>query len=59
MTVTLEKVLKGEIIPGFKAVAYNTSEKKKNLEAVIKEQKEILKRKDVDWNKLNSFVIKL
>ena len=41
----------------FKHVDYNTPKKKRELKALKKEQEEILKRKDIDWNELNKFRI--
>lgn len=58
MTKEIQDILEGKKKITFKFVIYNTPERKRELKALIKAQKEVLERKEVDWQKLNTFVIK-
>ncbi|RPH33074.1 MAG: hypothetical protein EHM93_06555 [Bacteroidales bacterium] len=58
MTKEVQDILEGRKKITFKFVNYNTPERKEELKAVIKAQKEVLERKEVDWQKLNTFIIK-
>jgi hypothetical protein len=51
------KLLSGEIIPYFVPVNYSSPKNKRKLELTIREQEEILTRKEVNWAKLNEFRI--
>jgi hypothetical protein len=55
----LGKIFKGHNIPQVKVVDFTTSEKERELKTVIKRQQEIRKRQEVNWQKLNSYIIKL
>ena len=53
----IQKILSWEKIPEFSAIDYTTKQGRESLKKVLEEQKEILKRKEVDRNKLNEFRI--
>lgn len=59
MTEELKKIFEQGKAPKMRVVDYSTAEKRKELKALIQKQREILKRREVNWQRLNSFVIKL
>jgi hypothetical protein len=59
MTKELIEIFEGKKIPEIRIVDYTTPEGKAKLKAVIATQEKILKRREVDWQQFNSFVINL
>lgn len=55
----VEKILKGEITPTFSLISYKSALKRSELKNIKKIKQEILKRKEINWQSLNTFVIKL
>jgi hypothetical protein len=58
MTQELQDILSGKRTLEMQVVDYSTPEKKEELKKLWEKSKNILKRKEVDWQELNSFVIK-
>ena len=58
MTQELRDIFAGKRVPTVRAVDY-TGSRKQELKNVIARQREILKLRDVDWQHLNTFVMKI
>ena len=59
MTKELNEIFAGKKIPRVTVVDYSKPEERAQLQHLVLRRKEILKRKEIDWQKVNSFVIKL
>lgn len=57
MNKELKDILSGKTELKMEVVDYSTPKKQKELKALMKKKQDILKRKEVDWQRLNSFVI--
>jgi len=57
MTPELEAIFSGKTVPEVVIVDFGTPENNAKLKAIIERQKDILARKNVNWDRLNRFVI--
>jgi hypothetical protein len=58
MTRELKEKLSSNTIPQINIVDFSEKEARQELSFLIQKKEEISKRKEVDWQHLNSFVIK-
>ena len=59
MKESFDKILKGKVVPGFEVTKCTTKEKDNILQIAKKEQLENSRMGEVNWEKLNSYVIKV
>ena len=59
MEKSFEKILKGKVTPSFNRNKCTTKEKDNILQIAKKEQLENSRMGEVNWEKLNSYVIKV
>lgn len=57
MTQELKDIFEGKKKPKVKTTNISVSEMEKQLKCVISEQKTIIKRTEINWQKVNSFVV--
>lgn len=59
MTDELTKIFNGSKKQTFKPIDYTSQDSKNKLTEIVLQQKDIQKRREVNWQQLNSFVVKL
>jgi len=57
MTQELREIFDGTRVPEVRIVDYTTPEGKEKLKAVINQQQAMRRRREVDWQRFNSFVV--